>query len=164
MLRAIQIILWLTVLVVGGFLIFSQWLNVPPNTPRTTGANVQPQSTAPKLAGVDYSTADFHIVNFFASWCVPCQVEHPFLVALNADFPVIGVAWKDEPKDTQRFITQFPDGFDQVLEDPSGNIGLEWRMKGLPTTYVVNAKGMIIYQRHGILLEQYSEEIRRLAR
>ena len=58
------------------------------------------------------------LVNFFASWCAPCEIEHPQLMALNAQgVKVIGVAYKDAPPNTQAFLTRLGDPFAARLVD-----------------------------------------------
>src|SRR6185295_5765139 len=46
-----------------------------------------------------------HIINMFASWCVPCRAEHPQLMALKArGVEIFGVAYKDQPSETSQFL------------------------------------------------------------
>jgi cytochrome c biogenesis protein CcmG/thiol:disulfide interchange protein DsbE len=73
------------------------------------------------------------VINFFASWCVPCRIEHPLLMRLAQQdhLPLYGIAYKDKPADATRLLTTFG--------DPYRHIGVY----GVPETYVIDANGII---------------------
>lgn len=85
------------------------------------------------------------IVNFFASWCVPCRIEHPVLMRLSQQnhLPLYGIAYKDRPEDTKKLLDTYGDPFRLVGLDQSGNVGLNFGVYGVPETYVIDATGRI---------------------
>ncbi len=85
------------------------------------------------------------IVNFFASWCVPCRIEHPVLMRLSQQnhLPLYGIAYKDRPEDTKKLLDKYGDPFRLVGLDQSGNVGLNFGVYGVPETYVIDATGRI---------------------
>ncbi|WP_333588134.1 DsbE family thiol:disulfide interchange protein [Phenylobacterium sp.] len=92
------------------------------------------------------------LVNFFASWCPPCEVEHPVLVDLAAQgVPIIGVAYKDAPPQTQAFLTRLGDPFTEHLVDRDGRAGVEFGVTGVPETYLIGADGVILAKHSGPL-------------
>ncbi len=105
------------------------------------------------------------LVNFFASWCAPCEVEHPQLMALNAQgVKVIGVAYKDAPPNTQAFLTRLGDPFAARLVDRDGAAGLEFGVTGVPETYLVGSDGMILAKHTGPLTPDAAENLLAKAR
>ena len=94
------------------------------------------------------------LINVFASWCAPCRVEHPKLLALKAQgVTVIGVAYKDRPEDTRAFLTELGDPFAFVLVDGDGQAGLDLGITGAPETFAVNAMGTVTAKHSGALIE-----------
>jgi cytochrome c biogenesis protein CcmG/thiol:disulfide interchange protein DsbE len=90
------------------------------------------------------------LVNFYASWCVPCEVEHPVLRALKADqVRVVGVAYKDAPENTRAFLARLGDPFAVRLVDRDGRAGVEFGVTGVPETYLVDARGVILAKHTG---------------
>jgi cytochrome c biogenesis protein CcmG, thiol:disulfide interchange protein DsbE len=85
------------------------------------------------------------VVNFFASWCVPCRVEHPLLLRLAQQdhLPLVGIAYKDKPADANRLLTTFGDPYKQIGMDQDGRVGLDFGVYGVPETYVIDANGII---------------------
>lgn len=105
------------------------------------------------------------LVNFFASWCAPCEVEHPQLMALKAQgVKVVGVAYKDAPANTQAFLTRLGDPFAAKRVDRDGRAGLEFGVTGVPETYLVGSDGMIIAKHTGPLTPEAAEDLLRQAR
>jgi cytochrome c biogenesis protein CcmG/thiol:disulfide interchange protein DsbE len=92
------------------------------------------------------------IVNFFASWCAPCEVEAPQLNALSAqNVRIVGVAYKDAPAKTQAFLARLGDPYVQRLSDPDGRAGVEFGVTGVPETYLVGRDGVILSKHTGPL-------------
>ena len=85
------------------------------------------------------------LVNFWASWCVPCRVEHPNLVALSQEgLPVYGVNYKDKPENALGFLEELGDPYDAIGADEPGRMGLNWGLYGVPETFVIDAQGRIV--------------------
>ena len=95
-----------------------------------------------------------YLVNFFASWCPPCIVEHPALMALKAEgVTIVGVAYKDDPAKSQAFLAERGDPFATVLVDREGRAGMEFGVTGPPETYLVSSDGIILAKHIGELDE-----------
>lgn len=92
------------------------------------------------------------LVNFFASWCAPCEIEHPVLMDLQGrQVKVIGIAYKDAPENTQAFLTRLGDPFAAKLVDRDGRAGIEFGVTGVPETYLIGSDGMILDKHTGPL-------------
>lgn len=120
-----------------------------------------PEVVLPLLTGegeLDLKTAGVGrpmIVNLFASWCAPCRIEHPQLMALEAQgIRVVGVAYKDEPEATRAFLAELGDPFALVLVDQEGRAGLELGVSGVPETFAVDAYGRIVAKHSGPIVDQ----------
>jgi cytochrome c biogenesis protein CcmG/thiol:disulfide interchange protein DsbE len=85
------------------------------------------------------------VVNFFASWCVPCRVEHPMLIRLSEQLhvPLYGIAYKDKPEDSERILQQLGDPYRGIGVDRDGRTGLDFGVYGVPETYVIDKAGHI---------------------
>jgi cytochrome c biogenesis protein CcmG/thiol:disulfide interchange protein DsbE len=109
------------------------------------------------------------LVNFFASWCVPCVAEHPMLVRLQRQgVPLVGIAYKDRPADALAFLRRHGDPFLRIGVDLPGRVAIDWGLYGVPETYVIDRAGLIRWRWAGpltpeILERQLEPLLRRLA-
>jgi cytochrome c biogenesis protein CcmG/thiol:disulfide interchange protein DsbE len=89
------------------------------------------------------------LVNFFASWCVPCKLEHPLLtrLAAKAGIPLFGIDYKDKPEDAQRFLREFGSPFRAVGVDRDGRLGIDFGITGVPETFLIDKSGKIRFRR-----------------
>jgi len=84
------------------------------------------------------------LVNVFASWCEPCRGENPELMALKQKgVTIIGVAWKDEARNTINYLSQNDDPYARTLSDTSSQAGLALGITGVPETFIVAPDGRI---------------------
>lgn len=85
------------------------------------------------------------LVNIFASWCAPCRIEHPLLMRLarQEGVPLFGIAYKDKPEDSARFLAELGDPYRAVGIDREGRVGLDFGVYGVPETYVLDRDGTI---------------------
>jgi len=111
-------------------------------------SNGQP---VPGFASADLANGKATVVNFWASWCVPCAEEQPLLVELQkrTGVALYGVNYKDDPVSARRFLGRFGNPFTAVGIDPKGRGAIEWGVYGMPETFVLNGKGEIIFKHVG---------------
>jgi cytochrome c biogenesis protein CcmG/thiol:disulfide interchange protein DsbE len=99
-----------------------------------------------------------HIINMFASWCVPCRAEHPQLMAMRAQgVEIVGIAYKDQPSEARDFLDELGNPFRTVGLDPDGRFGLQLGIAGVPETFVVSADGRIRAVHRGPLTPEIVE-------
>ena len=99
------------------------------------------------------------LVNFWASWCAPCRVEHPNLEALaDEGITIYGVNYKDEPGNALGFLSELGDPYAAIGADSSGRMGLDWGLYGVPETYVIDGEGTVILRFAGPLTQRVIEE------
>jgi cytochrome c biogenesis protein CcmG/thiol:disulfide interchange protein DsbE len=92
------------------------------------------------------------LVNVFASWCVPCRVEHPVLMKLaESGVPIYGINYKDPADQAQAWLAELGNPFQKIGADRNGRVGIEWGVYGVPETFVVDAEGRIRHKHVGPL-------------
>lgn len=85
------------------------------------------------------------IVNFWASWCAPCRVEHPNLTALAEEgVPVYGVNYKDLDANARAFLDDLGDPYRAVGADARGLQAIDWGVYGVPETFLLDGDGTIL--------------------
>ena len=132
----------------------------PSHLPSALIGHSAPQTDLPPLAGLKrdgksvpgLSNATFKgsvtLVNVWASWCIPCADEVPFLEKLSKDkrIQLAGINYKDSPDNARRFLNRYGNPFVASGVDATGRASIDWGVYGVPETYVINREGIITYK------------------
>ena len=98
------------------------------------------------------------LVNYWASWCAPCRVEHPNLETLaDEGITIYGVNYKDKPDNALKFLKELGDPYTATGADPEGRMALDWGVYGVPETYIIDGEGKIILRFAGPITESILE-------
>lgn len=103
------------------------------------------------------------LYNIFASWCTPCIAELPHLAELGLlpGVSIVGIDWQDKPAVLEKWLEKHGNPFDRIYLDADGSYGIGLGMRGLPETYLVDAKGVIRYHHVGPVTPQNMAELRK---
>ena len=101
------------------------------------------------------------LVNFFATWCLPCRDEHTYIKRFSNEkgIKVIGINYKDNPKKAIQWLKELGNPYTDVAVDKSGRIAIDWGVYGIPETFIVNSKGIIKYRHVGAVTEKIYKKI-----
>ena len=116
-----------------------------------------------QLPGID--AADFKgavtLVNVWASWCVPCHDEAPFLNTLGEDkrIRLVGINYKDQPDNARRFLGRYGNPFVAAGADGNGRASMDWGVYGVPETFLIGRDGKIAYKLVGPITEANLERV-----
>jgi cytochrome c biogenesis protein CcmG/thiol:disulfide interchange protein DsbE len=88
------------------------------------------------------------LLNVWASWCVPCHDEAPFLERLSKDMRIqlVGINYKDSSDNARRFLNRYGNPFVAVGRDEAGRASIDWGVYGVPETFLVGRDGHIAYK------------------
>lgn len=99
------------------------------------------------------------LLNVMASWCGPCKAEHAVLrdYAQSRLIPIYGIAWKDKPEDTRRFLDSYGNIYADVASDEKGEAAISLGLTGVPETYLISGDGTIAAIYRGALTKDILE-------
>lgn len=104
----------------------------------------------PSLDSSDLADGKPHLLNVFASWCVPCVTEVKLLQSLKArGVRIEGIAVRDRPEDLENFLARNGDPYERIGSDPQSSVQISLGSSGVPESFVVDGKGVIRYQQIG---------------
>lgn len=89
-----------------------------------------------------------YVLNVWASWCLPCRQEHQALLAISQRHvvPIIGLDYMDEREKARQWLEQLGNPYSAVAYDTDGRTAIDWGVYGAPETYLVDAKGRVIFK------------------
>ena len=152
------------ILIISIFLIIYLLQNKDPNKPPSALLNKDSPDlniaslldSSQKLSKNDLKEK-FILINFFASWCAPCKVEHPLFFEIKKKYPnlfIIGINFKDKNSDAIEYLNSDGNPYDFVGVDKKGLVGLDFGVFGLPETFLINKDNKIIYKHLGPLTNE----------
>ena len=129
-----------------------------------------PQFSLPAIAGwakapPGLATKDLKgkvtVVNFFASWCVPCRAEHPQITALSSDkdIRVFGINYKDKSGAATAWLQRYGNPYARIGADLNGRVAIDYGVYGMPETFILGRNGRIRFKHVGPILPQHLREI-----
>ncbi len=147
------------------FLIVATWFAVglrldPSTVPSALIDKPAPEFALPGLAGFGepFSSADLKapkntgvvVVNVFASWCIPCRAEHPYLMRWAKDgVTIYGINYRDKTADAQKWLELLGNPYERIGVDRNARVSIDWGVYGVPETFIVDREGRIRFKQVG---------------
>jgi cytochrome c biogenesis protein CcmG/thiol:disulfide interchange protein DsbE len=162
--KRVRLVLWIPLIaflaLMGAFAIGLYWPDDHAVRSAMIGKDVPEFSLAPALDGrpglsaTDLRSGQPHLVNIFASWCIPCRAEAGQLAELaRRGIPVDGIAVRDRPQDLAAFLGSYGDPFRAIGADNDRRVQLALGSAGVPETFVIDGQGVIRHQHIGAIME-----------
>jgi len=119
-----------------------------------------PEINLNSLTNAKLDQSDFKneilLVNFFASWCLPCIVEHDFLFELKKQKPIkiYGINYKDNIKNLEIWLEKLGNPYSKIGIDKTGITGINWGVNGIPESFLIDQNGIIKHKVNGVINEK----------
>ena len=144
------IILFIFLFVIGIF-----YISLTRDTNYNTSSLVNKDAPEFKIISFDdsnYFTRDdikknnYTLINFWASWCAPCKVEHPILMKLSQtkNLVILGINFKDKEPQAKTFLSELGNPYDLLAKDKNGKYSVKFGIYGIPESILINKELMII--------------------
>jgi cytochrome c biogenesis protein CcmG/thiol:disulfide interchange protein DsbE len=120
--------------------------SLPPIVTMSRGGT--PQEYGKGFSSEDLKKGGISVINVFASWCLPCQTEHPLLTRLAKMnvAKIYGLNFKDSPDKAIKWLKELGDPYDAIGADPKGRVSIDWGVYGIPETFIVDGAGKIRFK------------------
>ena len=89
---------------------------------------------------------NYALINFWASWCAPCRIEHPILMKLSQtkNLVILGINFKDKEPQAKTFLSELGNPYDLLAKDKNGKHSVKFGIYGIPESILINKELMII--------------------
>ena len=112
----------------------------------------------------DLKNNDFTLINFWASWCAPCRIEHPYLMQLSKEknLKILGVNFKDKKINASKFLNELGNPYYYMAKDTEGKQSVNFGIYGIPESILINNETIVLKKFVGPLNEQNLNDIREI--
>ena len=166
--RRVFLIPLLLFIALAGFLAVGLTRN-PREVPSPLVGQPAPGFNLPRLAADSATAGRFSpldmkgkvwMLNVWASWCGPCQLEHPLIMDLarQTRVPVVGLNYKDKPEAARAWLQRLGNPYSAALVDPDGRTGIDFGVYGVPETFVIDGEGIVRFRQAGPLTAEALEK------
>ena len=147
-------------------LFFWRGLSLDPNAmPSALIDKAFPEFSLPKLSNEAEQTnredllGEITLVNIWATWCISCRVEHPYLNQLaQSGVRIVGINYKDDSKAARQWLVDLGNPYQWNIVDQQGKLGVDLGVFGAPETYLVDQQGFIRYKHIGVVDQRVWDE------
>ena len=110
----------------------------------------------------DFKKSRYTLINFWASWCAPCRIEHPYLMQLSKEknLKILGVNFKDKKINASKFLNELGNPYYYMAKDTTGKQSVNFGIYGIPESILINNETIILKKFVGPLNEQNLNDIK----
>lgn len=113
-----------------------------------------------KILTADDLRGQVYLLNVWATWCISCKMEHPYLLNLaKQGVKIIGINYKDDSEQAKKWLDELGNPYVWNLVDQRGNLGLDLGVFGAPETFIVDKNGIIRYKHVGVIDERVWQKL-----
>ena len=112
----------------------------------------------------DFRKNKYTLINFWASWCAPCRVEHPYLIQLSKEknLYIVGVNFKDKKNNALNFLNNLGNPYNYLTKDTLGKQSVNFGVYGIPESILINSESIVLKKFIGPLNEQDLNDIKEI--
>ena len=112
----------------------------------------------------DFKKSRYTLINFWASWCAPCRVEHPYLMQLSKEknLKILGVNFKDKKINASKFLDELGNPYYYMTKDTTGKQSVNFGIYGIPESILINNETIVLKKFVGPLNEQNLNDIKEI--
>ena len=112
----------------------------------------------------DFKKSRYTLINFWASWCAPCRIEHPYLMKLSKEknLKILGVNFKDKKINASKFLNELGNPYYYMAKDTTGKQSVNFGVYGIPESILINNETIVLKKFVGPLNEQNLNDIKEI--
>ena len=112
----------------------------------------------------DFKKSRYTLINFWASWCAPCRIEHPYLMKLSKEknLKILGVNFKDKRINASKFLNELGNPYYYMAKDTTGKQSVNFGIYGIPESILINNETIVLKKFVGPLNEQNLNDIKEI--
>ena len=112
----------------------------------------------------DIQKSRYTLINFWASWCAPCKIEHPYLMQLSKEknLKILGVNFKDKKINASKFLNELGNPYYYMAKDNTGKQSVNFGIYGIPESILINNETIVLKKFVGPLNEQNLNDIKEI--